>query len=289
MLFSDIVPDEPEAVVVEAAVEFPAAGVAGDGAADGTDAGDHRKAGGTGVGVVAFEAARLERKGVVGLLVGDAEFRAGGAPLRSVRIDVPPPATLVGEQVGELMFQRAPDIGLGEILELWIHLDPAGGPPSAAGRGAHPGVPGHADFPCQLGQAEGNRLLLAPRGHAGVMERVRRGADGLWRGSPRRPQPCGESEFQLREGFWHPARKARCSPVRLASPRAGFFMLPPFGLQARRARLVFRRDDFSEMAIFRGIGGGFPAHGAERGSRRRAPARTRRAGRRRPRRGARIP
>lgn len=61
------------------------------------------------------------------------KFRTCGFPLCSVGGDTFPPAALVGEEVGELVLERAPDFFIGEVFKLRIQLNGAGWPPCTAG------------------------------------------------------------------------------------------------------------------------------------------------------------
>lgn len=99
---------ELEALVVGTAVEFAAAIVAGDRALDRADAVNDAEAIRANVRMVALHATTLEGQRVERFLAMDAELGAGGLPFIAVRIDVPTTAALIGDEVGELVLERAP-------------------------------------------------------------------------------------------------------------------------------------------------------------------------------------
>ena len=94
--------------MVAAAVEFAAAIVAGDRALDRADAVNDTEAIRANVRVVALHAAPLEGQRVERFLTMDAELGAGGLPFIAVRIDVTTTATLVSDEMGKLVLERAP-------------------------------------------------------------------------------------------------------------------------------------------------------------------------------------
>lgn len=101
---SDLAFDQAEAVVVFAGIELFAAGIAGDGSFEGSDAFDHNEAGRAGVCVVAFHFPSFEREVVIGAFSCDAEVRTGGLPLDAMGVDFSPSAAFVGDEVGEFVF-----------------------------------------------------------------------------------------------------------------------------------------------------------------------------------------
>ncbi len=187
--------------MIDAVIELFATGVAGEVFFDRADPFDDAEAGWADVGVFSFETSAFEWERVACVFAGDAEFGAGVLPFGAVRVDFTSAAAFVCQEVSEFVFECAPDIVFGNVLEFWVHLNKAGGPPCAASGGAHAGVPSDADFACQFREAKGDGLLAAPCGHALVGQigfpmmrffllRFREAA-----------HPCGETEFQLREGF----------------------------------------------------------------------------------------
>lgn len=112
--------DQSETVVVLAAVELLAAWVACDRAAKRPDAGGDDEAGRAGVGMLPFHLPAFQGQGMGRGLAGDADLRAGGTPLRAVGGDAAPAAALVGDEVGELMLERPPDLLLGDFPDLWV-------------------------------------------------------------------------------------------------------------------------------------------------------------------------
>jgi hypothetical protein len=149
--------------VVGAVVVFPAAGVAGDAALDGLDAVNGGEAIGTDVGVVALHAAAFEGQRVERLLTGDAEIGAGGLPFRAVGLDVAAAAAaFVGDEVGEFVFEGAPEFLGFAVAEFRVELDHAVGPPGTASGGLHARVPGNADFAGELGQGKAGGGFRAP-------------------------------------------------------------------------------------------------------------------------------
>ena len=106
--------------MVLAAVELPAAWVACDRAAKRPDPAGDDEAARAGVGMVPFHLPAFQGQGMGYLLAGDADFRAGGTPLRAVGGDAAPAAALVGAEVGELMLERPPDLLLGDLPDLWV-------------------------------------------------------------------------------------------------------------------------------------------------------------------------
>ena len=142
--------DEAEPVEVAAVVEFAAAVITGNGALDGFYAVDGGKTIGADVGVLALHLTALERQVVKGLLTGDAEVGAGALPLRAVGLDAAAATALVGDEVGKLVLEGAPEfLGLA-FLEFRIKLDRSIRPPRTAGGGLHPRVPRNANFPREL-------------------------------------------------------------------------------------------------------------------------------------------
>jgi hypothetical protein len=154
--------------VVGAAVEFFTAGVAGEGFVDGADAFDDGEASGADVVVLAFQFAAFEGEGMACVFARDTEFRAGDLPFGAVGIYFTFTAAFVGEEVSEFVFEGSPDGVFGDVFEFWVEFDEAGGPPGAASGGAHTGVPGDADFAGEFREGEGDGLLAAPCGEAGV-------------------------------------------------------------------------------------------------------------------------
>jgi len=75
---------------------------------------------------------------MVGFLAGDAKIGACGLPLGAVRVDAAAAAPLVRDEVGELVFEGAPEFVGFALIELGIELDGTIRPPRAAGGGLHP-------------------------------------------------------------------------------------------------------------------------------------------------------
>lgn len=148
--------------MINAAVEFPATVITSDGAADRLHPLNDGKTVGTDVGVVALHPAALEGQIVKRLFARDPEIRAGELPLRAVGIDPAAPAALVGDEVREFVLQGAPNFFGFAFPEFWIQLDAAVRPPCAACGRLHPGVPGNANTPRELGQGEGFGGLRTP-------------------------------------------------------------------------------------------------------------------------------
>lgn len=122
-------------------VEFPTAVVASDRAFDRLHAVDDGETIRANVSVIPLHLAAFERQRVIRLLTGDSEVGAGCLPFRAVGIDPAAATALVGDEVGELVFQSAPQLLWLAVPELRIELDGPVRPPSAAGGGLHPGVP----------------------------------------------------------------------------------------------------------------------------------------------------
>lgn len=156
--------DEAETVVVGTVVELPATFVASDGALDGAHAVDHGEAVRADVGVVALHLAALEGKCVVRAFPGDAEVGAGKLPFGTVRVDAAAAAALVGDEVGEFVFERAPEFLGVEVAEFRVQLDGAVRPPCAAGGGAHARVPRDSHLAGEFAEAERAGGLGTPCG-----------------------------------------------------------------------------------------------------------------------------
>ena len=189
-----------EAVVVCAVVELAAAIVAGDGAADGFDAVDGGEAMRAEVAVVALHTAAFEGQRVVGLLAADTEIRAGGLPLRAVGFDAAATASFVGDEVGEFVFERAPEFFGRALAEFRVEFDRAVRPPCTAGGGLHARVPGDAHLAGEFRQEEVGRGFRAPRGEPAILSNSFDADRG--RGLEN-PQPRGPSEFELRQSAAH--------------------------------------------------------------------------------------
>lgn len=200
----DFVFNQAETIMVDSAVVFFTTVVAGDGAAHRADAEDDGEAGRAGVGMFPLHFPALQREGMVGCFPGYPEFRAGGLPFDSMRFNPFPPASLVSEEVCELVFKGAPNFLFGEIFELRVQLYGAGRPPGAASSGAHPWIPGNADFPSEFRHSEGVGGILAPSGHAGIRQAGCGVANWLASGRGHFPQPRGETKLQLGRAFRHP-------------------------------------------------------------------------------------
>lgn len=127
--------------MVMASIEFFAAGVAGQGALDGSHPVDRGHAGRARVGIFALHFPAFEREGMVGAFPCDPELGASGFPFISVRGDPPPPAPFVSYEVGELVLQGAPGLIFGKIEEFRVQLDGARRPPRPACSRSHPRVP----------------------------------------------------------------------------------------------------------------------------------------------------
>ena len=117
---SDFIFDQTEALVVLPGIVFFTAGPASHCAAHRADARDHREAGRACVGMFPFHLPAFEGKRMVCSFTGDSQLGASGFPFDPVWIDLFPAAALVGEQVGELVFQSAPCLFFGEIFQLRV-------------------------------------------------------------------------------------------------------------------------------------------------------------------------
>lgn len=174
---------------------FEAAGVTSDAALDGSHAVDGGEAIRADIGVVALHAAAFEGQCVEGLFAGDAEIGAGGLPFRSVGLDAAAAdAAFIGDEVGEFVFEGAPEFFGLAFPEFRVEFDRAIRPPGAAGGGLHPWVPGNADLAGEFGQSQASGGFRAPSGEAAVRPNrlgFRRGR-GLQRAKPR-----GPFEFEL--------------------------------------------------------------------------------------------
>lgn len=94
--------------MVCAVVEFAATGVTGDHPADRLDALQEGQTMRADVGIVAFHLAALEGQCVIRGLPWDAQFCAGSLPFRAMGLGVTPTSPLIGNEVGELVFEGAP-------------------------------------------------------------------------------------------------------------------------------------------------------------------------------------
>ena len=68
--------------------------------------------------MIPLKATALERKRVIGFFTSDAEIRASRLPLCTMRIDTLASAPLVSDEVGEFVFQGAPELFRLTILNL---------------------------------------------------------------------------------------------------------------------------------------------------------------------------
>ncbi len=182
--------------MISAMIVFTATIVTGDAALDGFDAVNGGEAIRADVGVVALHSAALEGQRMEGLLAGDAEVGAGGLPFRAVGLDVAAAtAAFVGDEVGEFVFEGAPEFLGPALAEFRVELNRAIRPPSAAGGGLHPRVPRNAHLAGEFGQRKVGGGFRAPRRKASIIPnrlgflRDRR---------PQRTKPCGPFEFELR-------------------------------------------------------------------------------------------
>ena len=75
------------------------------------------------------------------MLSGDTQFGTGGLPFRAMGLGVTPSSSLIGDEVGEFVFEGAPEFFWGQGFEFGIELDGAVGPPGTTGCRLHPGIP----------------------------------------------------------------------------------------------------------------------------------------------------
>ncbi len=192
--------DQPEAVVVNAAIVFSAAFVTSDSALDGFHAEHRRRAMRTGIGVIPLHAASLERQRVERLLVRYAEIGACIAPLATVWIDPTASAALVGDEVCELVFQSTPCFIGCALVKFGIELDAAVWPPSAASGRAHAWIPKNAHLSRKFRQFEASRSFHTPRGEAFIiLERT----SGCRSRRSLAAQPTRPAKFELRHTTGH--------------------------------------------------------------------------------------
>jgi hypothetical protein len=66
---------------------------------------------------------------MIDAFIGDAEIGAGLLPFDAVWLNAPPPTAFIGDQMSELMAQRAPFLFGIDFFNLWIELDQTIRPP----------------------------------------------------------------------------------------------------------------------------------------------------------------
>ena len=127
--------------MVGTVVEFSATGVAGDHAADGFDAVQAGQTIRANVGVVAFHPSAFEGQRVIRMLSGDAQFGASGLPFGAMGLGVSAPGPLIGDEVGEFVFEGSPQFFWRQGFEFGVELDGAVGPPRTTRCRLHPRIP----------------------------------------------------------------------------------------------------------------------------------------------------
>lgn len=148
--------------MVGAVVKFSAAFVACDRASDRSNALNDSEAVRANVSVFSLHFAAFKRERVECLFAGNAEFRAGVAPLGAVWFDATASASFVGDEVSEFVLKSAPEfVGLA-FLKFGIEFDGAVWPPGAAGGGLHAWVPRNGYLAGKFVKSEGLGGLCAP-------------------------------------------------------------------------------------------------------------------------------
>jgi len=132
--------------MVGAVVEFAAAVVTGDCAAQWLNTVNGGFTVRANVAVVTLHTAALKGKCVEWLLAWDAQLYTSGLPLEAVGINVAAPASFVGDEVCELVFEGAPELLGLTVAELRIEFDGTIRPPRTPSGGLHAGVPGNPDL-----------------------------------------------------------------------------------------------------------------------------------------------
>ena len=181
--------DQPEALVVGAAIEFAAAVVASDGALERLHAVDGGEAVSANVDVVALHAAAFEGERVEWMFAGDAQFRAGGCPFGTVGIRVSAAAAFVGNEMGEFVFEGAPEFLRRAFPELRVEFDGPVRPPRATSGSLHAWVPENTHLAGKFGQPQTIRSFRAPSREPAVPAGGSgpRGYRNLGNVQPRRP------------------------------------------------------------------------------------------------------
>ena len=138
--------DEAKTVLISATVECAAAIVTSDRFLDRSDAVDDPQAIRANVGIVAFHLAAFKREVVTGAFSRNAEILACDLPFPAMGFDPAAATALVGDEVGEFVLKGPPNFFGLALVEFWVELDQAGGPPRSAGSRLHPRVPSHSYF-----------------------------------------------------------------------------------------------------------------------------------------------
>ena len=157
----------------------------GSGVAEGLHAGHYRGAFRAGVEKFACDAAAFEREFVAAGLVWDAKIRAGFAPFLAVGLDSAAADSVLREEVGEFMTERALDLGGGNFDELGIKNHHSVGPHRHACGGAKRGIPENANlqvtatgsFEELVGEILEERIVTQARFAARLSKVIGRGPD----------------------------------------------------------------------------------------------------------------
>jgi hypothetical protein len=218
---SELVFYQFEARVVIAVVVFFTAGITRHRTANRANSLDDCKATRTGIGMLALQPAAFEREGMPGVFSCNPQLATGGLPFDPMRINPPARVAFICHEMGKLMFQGSPHLGIGQFPELGIDLDLAGWPPCTACGRPHARIPDHRDFSRQLGKPERSGLLLTPDGHSRIGFSLGQRRVGFFRGRSRALHPLRESEFELREKLGHRMMKICGEMFPMASMHMG--------------------------------------------------------------------
>lgn len=159
---SQLVFNQSITVMINPGVEFAATVVACHRLFDRLHAMDHGKAVRANISMVALHPATFEREGMVWLLACDSQVGTGGFPFHAVGFYPATATPFVGDEMGKLMLQSAPEFFGFAVLQLWIQLNETVRPPGTSGGGLHPWIPRYADLAGEFMEGEGFRGLDAP-------------------------------------------------------------------------------------------------------------------------------
>ena len=137
---------KPKPVVVLSFAVLPAAGETSSLAAKRADTAKFLRAAETAIEMAGLHLAAREREGVATLFIVQSEVATGLLPFRAVRGNAPAPGAEVGEQMRELVAQRAIYFLGAEIAQARIEGDERFTGQRSASGAAHTRIPAHEDF-----------------------------------------------------------------------------------------------------------------------------------------------